>query len=73
MPSVIISGGKSVLVLSAYKIGIIFILSAIVGAAIAIALLFVQNGFQFVDRSRRIWVHIGRGSNAGDRDVPHVG
>ena len=54
MPSVIISGGKSVLVLSAYKIGIIFILSAIVGAAIAIALLFVQNGFQLVDRSRDV-------------------
>ncbi len=32
--------------LSAYKIGITFILSAIVGASIAIILLFSQNGFQ---------------------------
>lgn len=41
-------------VLSGYKIGVTFVLSAIVGATIAGAVLFVQNGFQLVDSNRDI-------------------
>jgi thiol-disulfide isomerase/thioredoxin len=40
--------------LSGYKVGVIFVSSAIVGATIAAALLFVQNGFQLGDSNRDI-------------------